>query len=114
VLGFVVPAPRLPDEPVAVSVADVVKATVAALRQDYGALVGKGRQQSVVYARHVGMYVARKLTGASYPEIGRAFGDRDHTTVMHADRKMTYLVNSGDNRAIMSVSAVESEVSRGR
>jgi len=34
------------------------------------------------------MYVTRDLTQLSYPEIGRAFGDRDHTTVMHACRKI--------------------------
>ena len=46
------------------------------------------RQRSILYPRQVAMYLCRRLTEASLPEIGRAFGGRDHTTVMHAVEKI--------------------------
>lgn len=61
-----------------------------------GELRGKSRQQSVADARGLAMYVARQLTGASYAEIGRHFGSRDHTTVLHACRKLAALVARDD------------------
>ncbi len=47
-------------------------------------LVSKKRTQQIAHARQVAMYLVRKLVGASYPAIGRAFGGRDHSTVIHA------------------------------
>jgi chromosomal replication initiator protein len=55
-------------------------------------LCGKSRSRPLVQARQVGMYVFRELTDFSYPAIGRVFGDRDHTTVMHAVEKITQLM----------------------
>ena len=55
-------------------------------------LCGKSRSRPLVQARQVGMYVFRELTDFSYPAIGRVFGDRDHTTVMHAVEKVTQLM----------------------
>ena len=49
-------------------------------------LVGPRRLRTVTEARHVAMYLARQLTGASLPSIGRFFGGRDHATVLHACR----------------------------
>lgn len=50
------------------------------------------RQTREVRARQSAMFIARRLTGRSYPEIGRRFGGRDHTTVLHADRKISALI----------------------
>jgi chromosomal replication initiator protein len=55
-------------------------------------LCGKSRSRPLVQARQVGMYVFRELTDFSYPAIGRVFGDRDHTTVMHAVEKISRLM----------------------
>jgi chromosomal replication initiator protein len=49
---------------------------------------GEKRHASLVRARHMAMYLAKQLTHHSLPEIGRFFGNRDHTTVLHAVRKM--------------------------
>ena len=51
-----------------------------------GELKSKRRNQSVVLPRQVAMYLCRHLTGKSLPEIGKAFGGKDHTTVIHACR----------------------------
>jgi len=50
---------------------------------------GLKRQRSILYPRQVAMFLCRRLTEASLPEIGRAFGGRDHTTVLHAVEKIT-------------------------
>ena len=51
-------------------------------------IIGGSRRRNLVDARQIAMYVTRNKTDLSYPEIGRAFGDRDHTTVIHAVRKI--------------------------
>ena len=51
------------------------------------------RSQAVAYPRQVAMYLSRELTDASLPKIGKEFGGRDHTTVMHANAKITRLIS---------------------
>ena len=46
------------------------------------------RSQNIVYPRQVAMYLSRELTDSSLPKIGKHFGDRDHTTVLHANTKI--------------------------
>jgi chromosomal replication initiator protein len=57
-------------------------------------LVGSSRSKNFAYPRQVAMYLSRELTDESLPKIGRAFGGRDHTTVMHATAKISNLINS--------------------
>jgi chromosomal replication initiator protein len=57
-------------------------------------LHSKRRSRSVARPRQVGMYLAKELTNHSLPEIGDAFGGRDHTTVLHACRKIRELLDS--------------------
>jgi chromosomal replication initiator protein len=52
-------------------------------------LLSSTRTQPAALARQVAMYLSRELTGATLPTIGRAFGNRNHTTVLHACRKTT-------------------------
>ena len=52
-------------------------------------LVSASRTARVVWPRQVAMYLARELTDQTLPAIGRAFGDRDHSTVLHAHRRTT-------------------------
>jgi chromosomal replication initiator protein len=51
-------------------------------------LCGQSREREIVQARQMAMFLCRELTDLSLPKIGQAFGNRDHTTVMHADRKI--------------------------
>jgi chromosomal replication initiator protein len=51
-------------------------------------LCGQSRSRVLVNARQVAMYLCRELTDLSLPKIGQSFGNRDHTTVMHADKKI--------------------------
>ncbi len=51
-------------------------------------MLSKKRTKQVAYPRQIAMYLCRKLTEASYPQIGEQFGGRDHTTVIHANEKV--------------------------
>lgn len=51
-------------------------------------LIGKRRDQRIVRPRQIAMYLCKEMTDASYPEIGAHFGHKDHTTVLHAHRKV--------------------------
>ncbi|MDA3022443.1 MAG: chromosomal replication initiator protein DnaA [Actinomycetota bacterium] len=55
-------------------------------------LCGASRSRVLVTARQIAMYLCRELTDLSLPKIGQAFGGRDHTTVMHANRKIRHLM----------------------
>ena len=54
----------------------------------YDDIIGKKRPKNIAMARQVAMYLCRKITDASLPKIGQAFGGRDHTTVIHAYEKI--------------------------
>ncbi|MBD3349540.1 MAG: chromosomal replication initiator protein DnaA [Candidatus Eisenbacteria bacterium] len=70
-----------------------------AVAETYGVPVEKmkarGRASQIALARQVAMYLARELTHLSLAQIGEQFGGRDHTTVLHAHRKVTGLVEDG-------------------
>jgi chromosomal replication initiator protein len=55
-------------------------------------LCSEKRSQNVVYPRQVAMYLSRELTDSSLPKIGKEFGGRDHTTVIHATSKIARLI----------------------
>jgi chromosomal replication initiator protein len=72
---------------------EISAATIMAVTAEYFAvsmddLVGSSRSRVLVSARQMAMYLCRELTDLSLPKIGEKFGNRDHTTVMHADRKI--------------------------
>ncbi len=55
-------------------------------------LCGSSRSRALVNARQIAMYLCRELTDLSLPKIGQQFGGRDHTTVIHAERKIRHLM----------------------
>ena len=55
------------------------------------------RSKSVVIPRQIAMYLSKELTNLSYPEIGRNFGGKDHTTIIHASKKIDKLFNENSN-----------------
>jgi chromosomal replication initiator protein len=51
-------------------------------------MVSKKRTQKIAFPRQIAMYLARELTDSSLPQIGKEFGGRDHTTVIHSHKKI--------------------------
>ncbi|HUG62920.1 MAG TPA: chromosomal replication initiator protein DnaA, partial [Methylomirabilota bacterium] len=62
-------------------------------------LLSSRRTRSIVWPRHIAMYMSKSLTPRSLPEIGRRFGGRDHTTVLHAVRRVEECLKSDQNLA---------------
>jgi chromosomal replication initiator protein len=67
----------------------ILKETAAMFGLELEQLQSRSRTRDLVHARQVGMYVCRELTDLSYPQIGKEFGGRDHTTVIHAYEKVS-------------------------
>ncbi|MGZ3475526.1 MAG: chromosomal replication initiator protein DnaA [Polyangiales bacterium] len=84
-------ASTLPSRQQQVSVEDVVRAVCHHFNLRSSDLLGKDRHRSVAQARHVAIYLCRQRLKCSYPELGRHFGHRDHTSVMHAVKKVEAL-----------------------
>lgn len=72
-------------------------------------LKGAKRVQHIVHARQVAMYLAREMTDNSLPKIGREFGNRDHTTVMHAYNKIKSLLMDDENLEI-ELTAIKNKI----
>ncbi len=83
----------IPDDSTpSISAATIMAQTAAYFSLTVDDLCGTSRSRVLVNARQVAMYLCRELTELSLPKIGQTFGGRDHTTVMHADRKIRELM----------------------
>ena len=99
-------------EPRRIKIEDILRIVsrhFAVSKQD---ILSQRRHRSVVRPRQIGMYLAKHLTSRSLPEIGRRFGDRDHTTVLHAIRKIDKEV--GENARLKDeIDDLKRQLSRG-
>jgi chromosomal replication initiator protein len=81
---------------------EITATTIMAVTSEYFGvslddLTGASRTRVLVQARQIAMYLCRELTELSLPKIGQTFGGRDHTTVMHAERKIRSLMTERRN-----------------
>ncbi len=83
-------------EPRRVKIDDILRVVTKHFGVPRNDLLSSRRNRSIVRPRQIGMYLAKSLTSRSLPEIGRRFGGRDHTTVIHAIRKIEELIQ-GDS-----------------
>jgi chromosomal replication initiator protein len=88
VLKDVFPQGEIPE----ISVEQIQETVVERFGMSMQELTGDRRSQSIVYPRQVAMYLCRELTDSSLPKIGKKFGGRDHTTVIHATSKIAKLI----------------------
>ncbi len=79
-----------------VRIDDILKAVSQLYQVPKTELLSARRARSVVRPRQIGMYLAKRLTSRSLPEIGRRFGGRDHSTVLHAVRKIEQLLQQDE------------------
>jgi chromosomal replication initiator protein len=99
-------APQRPD---VMSVEDIQRAVCSHFRLSNAELLSKDRHKSVAFARQVAMYLCRQRLKCSFPELGRAFGNRDHTTVMSAVRRVEAL-RAKDPQVNAHLEAIEREL----
>jgi chromosomal replication initiator protein len=93
VLKDVFPQGEMPE----ISVEQIQETVVDRFDMTLQELTGDRRSQSIVYPRQVAMYLCRELTDSSLPKIGKKFGGRDHTTVIHATSKIAKLIREDRN-----------------
>ena len=93
VLKDVFPQGEMPE----ISVEQIQETVVERFGMTMQELTGDRRSQSIVYPRQVAMYLCRELTDSSLPKIGKKFGGRDHTTVIHATSKIAKLIQEDRN-----------------
>lgn len=90
---------------------DIIAATAQYFRLSVDDLYGSSRSQSVATARQIAMYLCRERTNLSLPKIGQLFGNRDHTTVMYACKKIAQLMK--ERRSIFNqVSEITTQLGR--
>lgn len=76
------------EEPGIVTIPQIQKAVASAYKITVEQLVSKNNSRQFAFPRQIAMYLCKKLTNRSYPEIGRAFGGKHHTTVIHSFEKI--------------------------
>lgn len=102
----------LPTRVQVTSVEDIQRAVCHHFRLRSNDLVSKDRHKTVAFARHVAMYLCKSRLKCSFPELGRAFGGRDHTTVMSAVRKIEHQRDS-DPEVRAHIEAIERKLASG-
>ncbi|GEK80396.1 chromosomal replication initiator protein DnaA [Agrococcus baldri] len=80
------------DEEAPVSPSDIISHTANYFKLTVDDLHGSSRSQTIALARQIAMYLCREMTSMSLPKIGQLFGNRDHTTVMYANKKIEKLM----------------------
>lgn len=80
------------DEDNVIAPVDIINRTAEYFKLSIDDLYGSSRSQAVATARQIAMYLCRELTNLSLPKIGQLFGNRDHTTVMYANKKISELM----------------------
>lgn len=87
-------------------VRQIVKTVAEFYNQSQNDLCSGRRAARYIRPRHIAMALAKRLTSASYPQIGRALGGRDHTTIIHGVRKIDIAIQS-DNELADEISHLE-------
>jgi chromosomal replication initiator protein len=80
------------DTETSISPLAIISATAEYYKLGIDEITGSGRQQAVALARQIAMHICRELTDLSLPKIGTHFGNRDHTTVMYATKKVSAMM----------------------
>jgi chromosomal replication initiator protein len=80
------------DEDNVIAPVDIINHTADYFKLSVDDLYGSSRSQAIATARQIAMYLCREMTSLSLPKIGQLFGNRDHTTVMYANKKISELM----------------------
>ena len=86
----------------------IIAATARAFEVEPSLLMSKIRTAHAVHPRQMAMFLAKEITGRSLPDIGRRFGGRDHTTVLHAFRKVERQL--GEPMVVERIAAIKADI----
>ncbi|AWB85187.1 chromosomal replication initiator protein DnaA [Mycetocola zhujimingii] len=100
------------DDDNVISPVDIINIVAAYFKLSVDDLYGSSRSQAIATSRQIAMYLCRELTNLSLPKIGQLFGNRDHTTVMYANKKISDLMQ--ERRSIYNqVTELTSRIKQG-
>ncbi|MFQ5991738.1 MAG: chromosomal replication initiator protein DnaA [Nitrospiraceae bacterium] len=91
---------------------DIEEAVASRFHVKISEMKSRRRSKTLVYPRQIAMYLCRELTDASFPEIGRHFGGKDHTTIIHACKQITKAVEK-DNSLRTTLDSLKELITKG-
>ena len=97
--------------PLIVRIEDIQRAVCRHYRVSRLDMISGRRTKDIVFPRQIAFYIAHKITMRSTPQIGARFGGKDHTTVLHACRKVQALIDIGDADTIGQIAAIRADLS---
>ena len=100
------------DKKKVIAMDDIQEAVATRFHVKIAELKSRRRSKTLVYPRQIAMYLCRELTDASFPEIGRQFGGKDHTTIIHACKQITK-AKEADTALTASLESLKSQITRG-
>lgn len=92
-----------------ITMEDVQEVVARRFQMKVSELKSKRRTKTLVYPRQIAMFLSRELTDASFPEIGREFGGKDHTTIIHACRQIEKAVDT-DHAIQTTINSLRDEI----
>ncbi|MBI4400227.1 MAG: chromosomal replication initiator protein DnaA [Nitrospirae bacterium] len=95
-----------------VTMDDIEEAVAARFHVKISELKSRRRSKTLVHPRQIAMYLSRELTNASFPEIGRHFGGKDHTTIIHACKQIAK-ARETDSALKASLESLKSQITKG-
>ena len=102
-----------PAEPINITVNDILKGIADHFKIKISDLKSPNKSKKLALSRQIAMYLCRKLTRASFPDIGKEFGGRDHSTVIYADKKIKELIET-DTDLKMNIQSIENKLIKKR
>jgi chromosomal replication initiator protein len=91
---------------------DIDEAVAARFHIKVAEMKSRRRSKTLVYPRQIAMYLCRELTEASFPEIGRHFGGKDHTTIIHAYRQIAR-AREADSELNATLESLKEQITKG-
>jgi len=80
-----------------ISIEEIIKTVAGKMNVKIADIKAHNKNKNLVLARQISMYLARKLTTFSYPDIGQKIGGRDHSTVIYANNKILNAIDADPN-----------------
>jgi len=95
--------------PVRILMNDIQKIVASYYNMNVDTMTSDKRTRAIAHPRQVAMFLCREFTDRSFPEIGRRFGGRDHTTVLHADRVVKQRIGEDKDHGMVDFDPVMAE-----